>query len=270
VVGTARSGTTVLYETLNESPDVYLLGEAMLFEEADRPDFADAHERRHAGYGNRKHKGHYPPRGLAAEENGFDLLRRLADRYRYVGEKVAFGPWHRTDRDPDVYDRFIRFHATHFFHARYLSIVRRPALSVASMLRLWGQFSVPQVLATWAVGFRVGVELAVTFPNVWVIAHETLNEQTAARLGDMLGVGIDVPAGRFDREFQPSADAADRLPPRLDPHRGDLATLTELYDEWTAAFCPATFRYAHREASRPLAARLCDRADEFVRGMTGE
>lgn len=267
VVGTARSGTTVLYETLNESPDVYLLGEAMLFEEADRPDFADAHEQRHAGYGNRKHKGHYLPRGLAAEETGFDLLRRLADRYRYVGEKVAFGPWHVTDRDPGVYDRFVRFHATHFFHSRYLSIVRRPVLGVASMLRLWGQFTVPQLLTTWAAGFRVGVELAVTFPHVWVLAHERLDERTAARLGERLGVDINVPAGRFDREFQKSAGAADRLPGRLEPHRADLAELTALYDEWTAAFCPDTFRYAHREASRPLAARLCDRADAFIRRM---
>lgn len=268
VVGTARSGTTVLFETLNESPDVYLLGEAMLFEEADRPDFADAHERRHDGYRNRKHKGHYPPRGLAAEENGFDLLRRLADRYRWVGEKVAFGPWHQTDRDPGVYDRFLRFHATHFFHSRYLSIVRRPVLGVASMLRLWGQFSVPQLLGTWAVGFRVGVELAVTFPHVWVIAHEHLNEHTAARLGDMLGVTIDVPAGRFDRVFQQAAGAAERLPPRMEPHRAELDELTALYDEWTAAFCPDSFRYTNREASRPFAARMCDRADEFLRRVS--
>ena len=264
VVGTARSGTTVLYETLNESSDVYLLGEAMFFEEAHRTNFADFHELRHDGYGNRKHKGHYLPRGLAAAENGFDLLRRLAERYRWVGEKVALGPCHVTERGRTAFEPFLRFHATHFFHSRYVLIVRRPVLSVASMARLWGQFAVPELLTTWAVGFRVGVELAFTFPNVLVLAHDSLNEGSAARLGEVLGLSLDIPSGRFDREFQRSAGAAESLPSRLVPHRSDLESLAELYDEWTAAFCPTTFRYINREPSREFSHRLCDRADELV------
>lgn len=264
VVGTARSGTTILYETLNDSPDVYLLGEAMLFEEAFRPDFAEFHDRRHVGYGHAKHKGGYLPRGLAATENGFDLLRRLAERYRYVGEKVALGPWHVTDRGPDVFDSFLHFHATHFFHSRYALIVRRPVVSVASMNRLWSQFTIPQLLTTWAVGFRVGVELASTFPHVFVLPHESLSEEVVARLGEKLGLEFDVPAGRYDREFQKTAGAAERLPPQLDPYRNHLDSLTALCDEWTAAFSPTTFRYSQRESSRPFFDRLCGRAAELI------
>lgn len=264
VLGTARSGTTILYETLNEAADVYLMGEAMLFEEAHRTNFAEFHQQRHDGYHNPKHKGHYLPRGLAAVENGFDLLRRLGKRYRFVGEKVALGPWHVTAHGPTAFESFLRFHATHFFHSRYALIVRRPCESVASMARLWERFTVPELLTTWAVGFRVGVEWAFTFPHVFMLAHDWLNEESAVRFGRALGVKFTVPAGRFDREFQRTAGAADRLPPRLVLYRPQLDALSALFDEWVAAFSPDTFRYSHREVSRAFAGRLVERADELI------
>jgi hypothetical protein len=268
VVGCGRSGTTILYETLNLSSEVYLLGEAFLYHQANRTDFVGFHDLRHSSYGSIRFKGLYTPRGGGPGENGFDLLKRLAERHRYVGEKLAFGPWMLGQ--PEEVEQFFAFHATHFFHSRYVVIVRDPREVVWSLAIKIPTVPVPTQLALWAVCLRIGLELAFTFPRVLVITHDRLDEEAASRLGTELGIDLTVPPGRFAREYQNTALGDGPLPAPLAEFRQPLTELAGLYHDLKAAFDPMTFRYAGRENPRAYASRLCKRASEIAdRLLTG-
>jgi hypothetical protein len=266
VVGSGRSGTTIMYETLNLSPDVYLLGEAFLYKDANRPDFAEFLHRRHVSYGNLKSKGHYPPRPLHPGENGFGLLRRLGSRYRYVGEKVAFGADAATD--PADAEQFLEFQATHFFHSGYVLTLRHPVETVWSLASMWPRIPTTTHLAIWTVSLRVLLELSLGFPRTWLVTLDRLDEGAASRLGRTLGIEITVPPGRFAREYQSSALAHGQLPPPLAGHHGYLTRMSSLYDDVREAFDPQTFRYCRAENPRAFGQRVWDRANTLLADLS--
>jgi hypothetical protein len=207
-------------------------------------------------------KGLYTPREQGPDENGFDLLRRLAARHRYVGEKVAFGPW-MLGLTGDA-EKFFAFQATHFFHSRYVVIVRDPREVVWSLGIKFSTVPVPTQLALWAICLRIGLELAFTFPRVLVITHDRLDEEAARRLGVELGIDLTVPPGRFAREYQSTALGDGPLPAPLAEFRQPLTELAGLYQDLKAVFDPTTFRYVGRENPRSYASKLCKRASELA------
>src|SRR5204862_6445007 len=72
VVGHARSGTSILMQALNTSPDIFLLGEANLYVEGLRIGFPRWFNDMHRQFGNTLGKGSY----CRSEEHTSELQSR--------------------------------------------------------------------------------------------------------------------------------------------------------------------------------------------------
>jgi hypothetical protein len=111
IVGHVRSGTTILQNALNDSDEIYLFGEAQFCRDPGSRDFAARYNAMHRSFANQITKSTYCPPILTEDGTWQDYLRELSTLYRYVGDKVAFGP----DADHHIRDTFFAFQCRHFF-----------------------------------------------------------------------------------------------------------------------------------------------------------
>ncbi len=238
VIGSARSGTTLLSETLNLSPQVFLLEEAFLYRDAKEPEFCSFFNRRHREYGNYKAKGRYLPYFGGREHTAWDLLCLLAQRYRYVGEKVAMGPWIDWD------EALLEFQGAYFYHAHYVLTFRRPTEVVWSMVKKFRENPPQHHLRCWLRAFRVCVDFLATFPHVYVVFHDWFSKAYLERLCEKLGVSASIP----DRMIAPlnklpSFLEDSALPEPLRPLEPWLNRAQELYAALQEIISSETFAY---------------------------
>jgi len=93
VTGHARSGTTIMLEILNSSPDVFIIDEGELYLNTLARDFAEYYNSRAAAkQGLELAKGFFLPPRLLAGLRGDEILERLGRVFRLTGDKVALGP----------------------------------------------------------------------------------------------------------------------------------------------------------------------------------
>ncbi len=255
VYGCARSGTTILYETLNLSQDVFLLGEACFFLESNRKDFRAAHWRKHENYRSVRSKGLYLPAWDTGSGTALELVQELGGRYRYVGEKVAVGPW-IFDYGIEDHAQFFEFQAKHFYHSKYIVIIRHPNEVTRSMVRMWPDYTPERMLATWIAATQASVEILLTFPNALLVDFANLDEAMVGRLGQWLGVEILVPAGRFSTEFRKSAGG--KIPPEFSGLEDVGRKLVEIYERIIQSFDPETFLYTGRTHPRQFGQQVVE------------
>jgi len=251
VVGCARSGTTITADCLNLSPDVLVLEEAFLFVDHVRDDFVGMMNNRHVGYGNMRRKGTWISPSVGPESGGLACLKRLGRQYRFVGEKLAFGPPPNHLGD-DWAEAFFQFQARHFHHSHYFLIARRPIEAVWSMHKMFPDCVIPKVIDTWLRALQLCLDMYLVFPNSYFMTLEDLDERTVARMAEVLGVEIDVPKGMLGRERQKTRYEGDRLPPVLNQYKPLLANCNEIYRHVRERACRETLRFSG-----------CERADEF-------
>ena len=177
VVGHARAGTTALMRALNSSPHIFLLGEANLSFEGLRPGFARWYNQMHAADRKPKTKNSFCPSAPSDDANGVETLHWLSQRFRYVGEKMAFrseslgyDPW-----------GFFDFHARNFFLSHYVCVVRNPADVLTSSHTIFK----PQDLSVYADSYLQSLELVLalndTMPNVYVLNFRTSRHKNFLR-----------------------------------------------------------------------------------------
>lgn len=92
ILGSARSGTSVLAKCLNRCPEIFMLEEPNFFQYDHIEDFAAFFNAMHESFGNSPYKGTYVAPPIVAEKGPLGLMQRLCRQYRYAGEKVAIGP----------------------------------------------------------------------------------------------------------------------------------------------------------------------------------
>ena len=204
VVGHARSGTTVLMRALNSSRDIFLLGEANLALEGLKPGFARWYNQMHAGDGKPSTKDTFCPVATSEYANGVETLNWLSQRFRYVGEKIAFRS-HNLGYDPQ---RFFEFHARNFFLSHYVCVIRHPA----DVLKSSREMFKPQNLLLYADSYLQTLLLilafAETLPNVHVLFHESINQHAFDVLGERFGVDL---SGVYEANYhQPYQVAGSR------------------------------------------------------------
>jgi hypothetical protein len=90
IVGCARSGTTILCDCLNLSPDVFVLNEAHFFFNSVFGDFSSYFNRQRALESRYRAKGTYLPPPLKKERGGLAALARLGREYP-IGRNSRFG-----------------------------------------------------------------------------------------------------------------------------------------------------------------------------------
>jgi hypothetical protein len=268
IVGNARSGTSILLDCFNLSPEIFLLGEANVFLHHRLADFAGWFNRQHVGFKNRRGKGTYLPPPIAAESGGMAALGRMGAFHRYVGEKIAFGP-HGTVQGQSYQEAFFAFHARYFYASKYFLILRVPAESIWSMAKLFPGKSPRECYECWVRSLKVQLDLLHTLPNVYMVLFEDLKAATFAMVNALLGTRIDVGAGILRDDHKRSTLASDRLPAELSSYQSLNDQCTAVYQDVRDAFSPETLTFKATaakfvSANGGFSAQIQDRLDAIL------
>jgi hypothetical protein len=188
VVGHARSGTSILVDALNTSSEIYCLGEAFFYQNHAYPDFSKNFNDIHRRNGNPKYKATYCP----DVGDVWSVLKHLAKRHKYVGEKLAF----RLDRLGYDLNAFFDFSNKHFAQSHYVCVVRNPIDVISSNLAMFsnGQVdadTVGNAITSHLETYQIIVSLATTLPNVYLLRHESINQETFSTLATYLKCSLE-------------------------------------------------------------------------------
>ena len=196
VLGAARSGTTVLQNALNHSPDIFLLGEPDLHLDEGSPGFAGRYEARHRSWGNQETKSTRLPPAWREDGPWEAHLAWLAQRHRWVGAKIVL------NAGAAASERLVRFHAQRFYGARHLFTFRSPVAVVQSTHDLQVLSGAPADDPRTLMGHYAAVytRMLRTFPNVRALCHEDVAPPTFDALGEWLGVPLDGAARYYHPE----------------------------------------------------------------------
>jgi len=265
VVGNARSGTTILLRCLNLSRDVYLMAESNLFFKHREPNFRSWHNQEHEKVNTPPYKGTFLPEPPIPLQGGLAHLAWLARHYRYVGEKLAFGPGNTVNGVP-FQDVFFEFQSRFFFLATYFLIVRTPVECVWSMHKMFPSVAIESLIECWLRSVSLCIDLYSVFPNCYLILFENLTSQTIARISQVLQTEIPLPPTMLTDEAKNSRLPKAQVPEVLADFRGPLQDCSEIYDCLTSLFSPHTLRYDSEgdlvvsllETLKPRIARVLD------------
>lgn len=278
VVGSARSGTTILSDCFNASRDVYMLQEACFFcsEQSakfvgrEKYDFAAEFNNRHVSYGNPRDKGTYVPTAETPDRTPLEFMNRMRDRYRYVGEKLAFGPEPHYMGEHWESD-FLAYHARYFYHSHYFITIRAPHEALWSMHKMFPDRPIAGLFEAWLRTLRTVLELYLAFPNTHLLVLEWLDERMVSRFADVLQTEIALPPGMLGREYQHSALGKNELVPALRPYRAWHDECAAFYREVRDSFSPETLQYTKAAHRRRFVVQMGKRAtallDEVMRSM---
>jgi hypothetical protein len=223
VVGAARSGTTGMQNAFNASDHVFLLGEANLFRENLKPGFRKRYNDRHIGNGLPPSKQTDCPSVALEEGTWVETMTGLLARYRFVGEKVAFGAF-----QPERYvSEFLAFQRRHFAGAAYVLMFRNPRDAILSPRSAWGI----QELAPWAMSYMAGtrglLRLRCRFARTVPVFLESIGPPTFTAIENCLGASLPRLSSVMLRKAE-SPPGAQPIPAEL---RETLAELEGLYPQ---------------------------------------
>ncbi|HEX7376133.1 MAG TPA: hypothetical protein VF278_03425 [Pirellulales bacterium] len=240
IFGCARSGTTILMDSLNRSPEVFLLAEPDISFHEHETDFVTYHNAKHVGYANRRMKGNYLPPPILPENGPLDALLRLARDYRHVGEKTAIGPG---DYPADWQQMYLDFHAKYFLRGRHIFILRRPVESIWSMTKLFPTWPLARLFRAWLQTTSLVLEAYHLFPHSRVVFFEDLADVMIHRLGQWLETSIPTVPGTFGDNYVRSAVLGNDVPAPLRPFGGLCRAMTGLYRDLRESFSHEEYVY---------------------------
>jgi hypothetical protein len=128
------------------------------------------------------------------------LIPWLFHRYKYVGEKIAFGiPGGSL---MDYHKRFFDFQKSFFLGSNYLCIFRRLYDVVISMLKMFPLYDTPQgipiTLYSIALSYWSIFNLYFSFQKVHILQHEKITEITFRRISSILDIDLESAYDLYD------------------------------------------------------------------------
>ena len=219
IIGAARSGTTVLQNALNHSPEIFLLGEPELYDDHG-PGFAARYNAMHRSWGNQEAKSSHLPAVSEVDGDWRDHLAALARHHRWVGAKLVLNAVHAHDE----IDRRFDFHTRNFYRSRYIFAFRDPVETAISTrdLQLLGRGETDGLAAILRnvvemIGFYVrAVRL---LPHVRAVFHGHVDAETFQELAQWLGTPLPAAIAYYDssrvRDYS-QASIGPEPPPCLD------------------------------------------------------
>ncbi|WP_392535703.1 hypothetical protein [Nostoc sp. C117] len=248
IIGSARSGTSILCDCLNLSPDVFLLGEANLYIHHNQENFVDFFNTQHIQFKNRRSKGTFAPPSRLPERGGINFLSRMKKNYNFVGEKIAFGPHGEIDNQ-SFQEVFFNFHARYFYFSNYILIMRRPAEAVFSMLKMFPERGLDAIFDCWLRTVKIQIDVFQSFPHSYVIFFENLSNETVTNLCSIIGINIHIPKGIFREENKYSLLAQDEIPNEFSKYRKIGLACEEIYQKVKNEFNLETFKFKDTTAN---------------------
>lgn len=237
IVGAARTGTTVLQNALNDSPDIFLFGEANFHNEPHfhnepgTPDFAARYNAMHHAWSNQPNKSSFCPPVLPSGGSWHEYLRRMASQHRLTGVKTVI----TTAGTENSAERWFAFQCRNFFKSRYIFTFRDPLATLLSTQELQRYtIGAPESLVWIMRNYLAVIALYFTcmrvLPNVRAVCHEDMDRAGFDRLQDWLGVALPGAHEYYDktrvRSYNETVlDAASRL--KLAPIRSLYARLRQ-------------------------------------------
>ncbi|MHC4253407.1 MAG: hypothetical protein ACYS9X_30185 [Planctomycetota bacterium] len=234
VVGCARSGTTILAVCLNLAEDVHILFESDVFINHGREGFVEWFNGVHEGYHAVRRKGTCAPSAPpGTPPGGLPFLAWLSKGFRYVGEKVTFGPhgkWQGRHRQ----ELFFEFHMKHFYQSRYILIIRSPTEVAWSMSKMWPDRDVNTFFETWLRTADVLIDVYQTFPHTRVLFFEDFGPEAVDRISRMIDIDV-----RFREEMLKD----DNRRSRLGPYKAVCRKCEDIHRGLKEAFDVESLRY---------------------------
>jgi hypothetical protein len=233
IIGSARSGTTVLQNALNESPEIFLFGEPDFHLDRDMPGFARRYNAMHRFYLNQETKSTFCPPALGEEASWGEHLLHMSRLYKYVGAKIVLNPGSEAH-----FDTLFDMHARYFYRAHYIFTFRKPLDAVSSIKALSdytrstrAEYRDRQAteyrmaLITYICIMRLFIRMIRNFPFVRVAFHEDMPGDFFVDLENDLGVSLSRSGGYYSPAKVADYDL-DRIPEVLRPA---LEVATEMY-----------------------------------------
>lgn len=226
IIGAARSGTTVLQNALNDSPDIFLFGEPNFHTDDGGPGFAARYNAMHRGWANQENKSSFCPEVLPTDGTWRNYLGRLAAFHRFVGAKIVIEP----ARDRAYLDQLFGFQCRNFYSSRYIFTFRAPLQTVAStqqlQLLLQGASDESrQIVRSYAETARLYIRMLRTLPHVRAVFQEDVDRSTFDGLAQWLGVPLPRSHEYYDPKQVRIYPALDQASPLFDV----IATLERIY-----------------------------------------
>jgi hypothetical protein len=231
IMGAPRTGTTVLQNALNHSPEIFLLGEPGLYNDTG-PGFRARYNDMQRGWRNQETKSTYLPAFTRDDGTWRDHLAAASGLHRWVGAKLVINP---VRAEGDLQRRF-DVHTRDFYRSRYIFTFRPPldaALSTHDLQVLVGGGSdgirlilrnFLEVLGLYVRAFRI-------LPHVRAVFHDAVDAGTFTDLGAWLQVALPDALTYYEakrvRAYAPSR--IDALPQDM------LAAISQLYIDLKAA-----------------------------------
>jgi len=186
VIGCARSGTTILFDYLNDSPDIFLLNEDNAFLPNTSQDFWRSYNARWRQAGRNWTKGYTIPHFCVDCPFWFDVYLQLKNNFNLAGSKIAFSPlddgyWNTID------NYCIPFFSEYFGKAQYLLTVRRPSENVLSMMKLFPQLPFGTAKNAWIKSFQTQIILYSSLFRSRFVFHHTINLDMMKELCSAMG-----------------------------------------------------------------------------------
>lgn len=199
VIGAARTGTTILQNALNDSPDIFLFGEPCFHRDPGNADFAGRYNSKHRAWGNQETKSSYCPLLFEGDASWQEYLAHMATLYRYVGSKIVITPGGARAEAEKVF----AFQSRHFYRSRYVFTFRNP-LDVLISTRGLAQFnggevaSHAEVLRTFFEVIALYIRALRNLPHVRAIFHESADDRAFAALEQAWSIALPGAARYYD------------------------------------------------------------------------
>jgi hypothetical protein len=199
IIGAARSGTTVLQNALNDSPDIFLLGEPDLYDDGE-PGFAARYNAMHRSWGNQATKSSYLPAVSEIDGGWRDHLAALARHHRWVGAKLVINPV----RAEDELSRRFDFHSQHFYRSRYIFTFRDPLPTAIStrdlqILTLGQTDGLKTILRNTVEVIALYIQMTRLLPYVRAVFHDRVEHELFQDLQAWLDTPLPNALTYYDR-----------------------------------------------------------------------
>lgn len=243
IFGSARSGTSILHDCLNLSPDIFLLYEANFFDKGNQPKFAAAYEEERLALGRHYGKGTFVPPSNNPDEDCLEAMARMGRHHKYVGDKIVFSPANLHQRN-----QFLQFQAQYFFYSTYIVLMRDPVETAWSMSKLGLGWDIRECLVGWLQLMRLSIDVFRAFQKTLMVCWEKTNDETVRRLATELQVGLQLPQGTIRQSQRKSSLDAGQIPLDMKSIEVYCQRARAMYAPLRDAFSDETFAYIGTES----------------------